>query len=55
MNKIIEAAQQALEVAKCDHHLVAMNPDVKDPSKFQKWYCDRCQAIFYIPISRSTS
>lgn len=49
-HKLIEAAKGAVLVAKCDHHLVAANPDVKDPTKFQKWYCDRCHAIFYLPI-----
>lgn len=51
MNKIIEGAKQALKFAKCDHHLVPVNPDVKDPSKFQRWYCDRCHAIIYTPVS----
>lgn len=50
MNKIIEGLKEAVQVAKCDHHLVPANPDVKDPTKFQKWNCDRCHAIFYLPL-----
>lgn len=50
MNKIIEGLEDALQTVKCDHHLVPADPDVKDPNKFQKWYCDRCRAIFYTSI-----
>lgn len=45
--KIIKGLEEALQVAKCDHHMVPANLDIKDPSVFQRWYCDRCQAIFY--------
>lgn len=49
MNKILDGAKQAVEVAKCDHDLDLASPDVKNPAKLSRLICRKCLAIFYVP------
>ena len=51
-DKLIEAAEDALQVARCDHELRLVSPDVKDPKKFDRYVCRKCQAIFYEKASQ---
>jgi len=49
MNKIIEAARQAVEVAKCDHKHMISQPPLTEKSKMDRFYCPDCKATLYSP------
>lgn len=52
MNKILEGAKQALEVAKCDHELVLLKRPVTTVAPtFDRYSCNKCLAILWVPIS----
>lgn len=48
VNKIIEGAKQALEVARCDHEMIPQ-PPLKADSKLDRFYCPKCKGTFYEP------
>lgn len=47
MNKIIEAAKEAVEVAKCDHKRMIQQPPLTEKSKMDRFYCPDCGATLY--------
>ncbi len=48
MNKILEGAKQAIEVAQCDHEMIPQ-PRLNRSTTLDRFYCPKCQATFYEP------
>lgn len=48
MNKIIEGAKQAVEIAQCNHELIPQPPLVPN-SKMDRFFCPKCKATLYSP------
>lgn len=56
MNKIIEGAKEALKVAKCDHELVLLKrPGTAILPEFDRYSCNKCLAVLWVPISNGES
>jgi hypothetical protein len=50
VHKLIDAAKEALEVAKCDHDLRPItNATSAALNRFSRFICPKCQAVFYVP------
>ena len=49
MHKLLKAANEAVEVAKCDHDLVPL-PSKVEPAKFYVYWCSKCEARIYKPV-----
>lgn len=49
-DKLTKAVREALVTAKCDHELELMPPiATASPSVFERFYCSKCKATFYVP------
>lgn len=48
MNKIIEAAKEAVKIAKCDHEMIPQPRRTRN-SKLDRFYCPKCGGTFYQP------
>jgi hypothetical protein len=53
--KLIDAAQEALRVAECNHIYEPIRPDAKNPKKFERFACCKCHAVLYLPIEDDES
>lgn len=49
MNKIIEGAKEAIEVAKCGHQEKILQPPLTVKSNLDRFYCPKCGATLYEP------
>lgn len=48
--KLIAAAREAVEVAKCEHYVI-VQPRLTANPKLERFVCTRCFASFYEPIT----
>lgn len=46
-HRLIKAAQEAVEVARCDHDLMPLRyPKGSEQSKRERYVCNKCMATF---------
>lgn len=50
MNKILDGAREALNVARCEHALV-MTPKQPSDRRYVRQFCPRCEATFLTPVA----
>jgi hypothetical protein len=48
--KLIEAAKEAVEVAKCEHSLVAHLWLTDSAPKLDRYFCTKCSATIWVPV-----
>ena len=45
--KLIKAAKEAVEVAKCEHREMIQQPPLTEKSKMDRFYCQTCGATLF--------
>lgn len=52
-HKLVKAAREAVEIAKCDHAFV-MTPTQPKDKRLARVFCPRCEGTFTIPKEESS-